>query len=137
MSRYVSIEDPLETCISFLFRCANPFTFVFNTTKCMLSALLELLPSISTKECSSSLDFIALLVSAYPDLQPWCVHEATVSSEHSGDFYLKYMSSLLNHEDGNDAAKRDEALVKVSLFVFFAQLYSSNQLLNILPLCML
>jgi len=80
-------------------------------SKNMLSALLELLPSISEKQSSSNVDFIALLVNAYPDLQPWCVQEAAASGGDSG-FYMEYLSSLLHHEDGNDAAKRDGALVK-------------------------
>ena len=80
----------------------------------MLSALLELLPSIASKQYSSNFDFITLLVSAYPDLQPWCVREAS-ESEGSGGFYTQYLSALLHHEEGNDAAKRDEALIKVIL----------------------
>jgi len=78
----------------------------------MLSALLELLPSIHSKEISSNLDFTALLVSAYPDLQPWYIQEAS-GSEHADDFYMEYVSSLLHYEDGNDAAKRDAELIKV------------------------
>ena len=81
----------------------------------MISALIELLPSISMKQHTNDFDFVTLLVSAYPDLQPWCVQKATESEEQSSDFYLEYLSALLHHEDGNDAAKRDEALVKVSL----------------------
>lgn len=78
----------------------------------MLSALLDLLPSI-TKLPSHNLVFVALLVSAYPDVQPWSVREAS-NIEHSGDFYSKYLLSLLHHEEGNDAAKQDKAMVKVT-----------------------
>ncbi|KAL7550964.1 hypothetical protein ACHAWF_014168 [Thalassiosira exigua] len=81
----------------------------------MLSALFELLPSISAGRCTSGFDFIRLLVYAYPDLRPWCVREASKDShspESEDDFYMEYLSSLLHHEDGNDAAKRDGALVK-------------------------
>ncbi|KAL3826746.1 hypothetical protein ACHAXA_009355 [Cyclostephanos tholiformis] len=74
----------------------------------MLSAILEILRSMSIDQYSG---FMTLLVSAYPDLQPWCVREASGSSP-SGDFYAKYLSSLLHHEYGNDAAKQDKALVK-------------------------
>ena len=104
----------------------------------ILSALLELLPSACTTQCesgSSNLDFITLLVSAYPDLQPWCVREASVdgaseekpsdrSAGGRGGFYTEYLSALLHNEYGNDAAKRDKALVKVrpSLFVRFFSL---------------
>jgi hypothetical protein len=77
----------------------------------MLSALLDLLPSI-TKLPANNLDFITLLVSAYPDLRPWSVREAS-DPEHSSAFYSKYLLALMHHEEGNDAAKRDEALVKV------------------------
>lgn len=79
--------------------------------KSLLSAMLQLLPFMSMKQ-SSGIDFMTLLVSAYPDLQPWFVREAS-QSEHSGDFYGKYLGSLLHCDYGNDAAKRDEALVKV------------------------
>ena len=81
----------------------------------MLSALLDRLPSI-TKLPSNNLDFIAVLVSAYPDLQPWSVLEAS-NSQFCGGFYSKYLQSLMHHEDGNDAAKRDEALVKVNTII--------------------
>jgi hypothetical protein len=90
--------------------------FIHITQKSMLSAMLELLPSMSIKK-SSSIDFMALLVSAYPDLQPWCVREAS-QSKNSGDFYVKYLLSLLHYDDGNDAAKRDGALVKVKQLQF-------------------
>lgn len=78
----------------------------------MLSALLDLLPSI-TKLPSNNVDFIALLVSAYPEVQPWSVREAS-NFEHCGEFYSKYLLSLLHHEEGNDAAKLDKAMVKVT-----------------------
>ncbi len=81
----------------------------------MLSALLDRLSSM-TKLPSNNLDFIALLVSAYPDLQPWFVLESS-NSEYCGGFYSKYLLALLHHEDGNDAAKRDEALVKVNVII--------------------
>lgn len=75
----------------------------------MLSALLEMLSSLSAS--SGDFDPTSLLVSAYPDLQPWCVREF-YHMENSDSFYLKYMSSLLHHEEGNDAARRDRELVK-------------------------
>ena len=86
-------------------------------SKNMLSALLARLPSI-TKLPSNNLDFIALLVSAYPDLQPWSVLEAS-NSEYCGGFYSKYLLTLMHHEDGNDAAKRDEALIKVNAIITY------------------
>mmetsp|Transcript_4757 Transcript_4757/g.9803 ORF Transcript_4757/g.9803 Transcript_4757/m.9803 type:complete len:896 (-) Transcript_4757:78-2765(-) len=75
----------------------------------MLSAMLELLPSISAQSISSNFDFMPLLVSSYPDLQPWCVREC---SKNEPQFYFKYLSSLMHHEDGNDSAKREKTLVK-------------------------
>mmetsp|Transcript_3428 Transcript_3428/g.7152 ORF Transcript_3428/g.7152 Transcript_3428/m.7152 type:complete len:1382 (+) Transcript_3428:267-4412(+) len=75
----------------------------------MLSALLEMLSSLSTS--SGGFNPTTLLVSAYPDLQPWCVKEMS-SVENANSFYFKYMSSLLHHEEGNDAARRDRELVK-------------------------
>ena len=75
----------------------------------MLSALLEILSS-STE---SVFDITSLLVSAYPELQPWCVREMN-TMENSRSFYFQYMSSLLHYEEGNDAARRDKELVKVN-----------------------
>ena len=81
----------------------------------MLSALLELLPTFGTnREEASDFDYTSLLVSAYPDLQPWCIQEAS-DSDGSDDFYMKYLSSLLHYEDGNDSAKQDGDLVRVSV----------------------
>ena len=77
----------------------------------MLSALLEILSS-STE---SVFDITSLLVSAYPELQPWCVREMnTMENSRSRSFYFQYMSSLLHYEEGNDAARRDKELVKVN-----------------------
>jgi hypothetical protein len=73
----------------------------------MLSAILEILPSMPLE------GFMSLLISAYPDLHPWCVREAYRTSPSGEYFYLKYLSSLLHYDDGNDAAKLDGALVKV------------------------
>lgn len=78
----------------------------------MLSPLLEKLTSLFL----SSGDFnhaalTALLVSAYPDVQPWCVREVS-RVENAKSFYFNYMSSLLHHEEGNDAARRDRELVR-------------------------
>ena len=81
----------------------------------MLSALLELLPTMSTnQEKASDFDCTSLLVSAYPDLQPWCIQEAS-DPDASDDIYMKYLSSLLHYEDGNDSAKQDGDLVRVSV----------------------
>ena len=93
---------------------------MFFMLKNMLSALLELLPSIPTEQDSSKREaYIALLVSAYPDLQPWCVENASFDSSDLSDdnFYLKYLSALLHHEEGNDAAKQDGDLIRVSLLL--------------------
>lgn len=75
----------------------------------MLSALLEILSS--STECV--FDITSLLVSAYPELQPWCVREMN-TMENPRSFYFQYMSSLLHYEEGNDAARRDKELVKVN-----------------------
>ena len=93
---------------------------MFFMLKNMLSALLELLPSIPTEQESSKREaYIALLVSAYPDLQPWCVEKVSFDSSDLSDdnFYLKYLSALLHHEEGNDAAKQDGDLIRVSLLL--------------------
>ena len=82
----------------------------------MLSALLELLPTIATSREISDFDYTAILVSAYPDLQPWCIQESS-DSDGSDDIYLKYLSSLLHQEDGNDSAKQDGNLVRVSVYI--------------------
>ena len=80
----------------------------------MLSALFELLPTIGTNRGSSDFDYTSLLVSAYPDLQPWCIQEMA-DSDGSDDIYMKYLSSLLHDEDGIDSAKQDGDLVRVSV----------------------
>ena len=112
MSRYVLC---LGRCEFVLLSFAQTFSLhrccIIIIPKSLLSAMLQLLPCMSTKQ-SSGIDFMTLLVSAFPDLQPWFVHEAS-QSEYSGDFYGKYLGSLLHYDYGNDAAKRDEALVKV------------------------
>ena len=92
---------------------------MFFMLKNMLSALLELLPSIPTEQDSSKREaYIALLVSAYPDVQPWFVKASFDSSDLSDDnFYLKYLSALLHYEEGNDAAKQDGNLIRVSLLL--------------------
>ncbi len=96
----------------------------------MLSAIIELLPSISAQSISSKFDFMSLLVSSYPDLQPWCVKEY---SKHKPRFYFKYLSSLMHHEDGNDSAKRDKTLVKVKLnFLILSSHFPSNRITNVL-----
>ena len=77
----------------------------------MLSSILEILSSSSVK--SDDFDLTALLVSAYPDLQPWCVREIC-RMENANSFYFKYLSSLLHYDEGNDAARRDKELVKVN-----------------------
>ena len=90
----------------------------------MLSALLEMLSSPSTT--SSDFDLTALLVSAYPDLQPWCVREMS-SVENANTFYFKYMSSMLHHEEGNDAARRDRELVKEWCLMFMSEEDTENE----------
>lgn len=77
----------------------------------MLSALHVLLQTGAYKTLSSNFDIIRLLVSAYPDLSPVSVKAASCSS--SDDFYFKYLSLLMNPEEGSDTAKRDGRFVKV------------------------
>lgn len=89
----------------------------------MLSALLEMLPSLSAP--SGDIDPTALIVSAYPDLQPWCVREFSCV-ENANSFYFKYMSSLLHHEEGNDAARRDRELVKEWCLMLLSQDDTTN-----------
>ena len=94
----------------------------------MLSALLELLPTFGTnREQASDFDYISLLVSAYPDLQPWCIQEAS-DSDSFDDIYMKYLSSLLHHEDGNDSAKQDGDLIRVSVVYLVYSLTCTIQL---------
>ena len=76
----------------------------------MFSALLEVLPSMSVKQSSGVVDYVPLLVSAYPDLQPWFIRETLQFTAR--DFYQQYLTSLLHYEDGNDVAKQDVELVK-------------------------
>ena len=76
----------------------------------MFSALLEVLPSMPVKQSSGVVDYVPLLVSAYPDLQPWFIRETLQFT--ACDFYQQYLTSLLHYEDGNDVAKQDVELVK-------------------------
>ena len=103
-------------------------TILYINNQNMLSALLELLPTTGTnREEASGFDYTSLLVSSYPDLQPWCIQEAS-DPDGSDDFYLKYLSSLLHHEDGNDSAKQDGDLVRVSVVYLVYSLTCTIQL---------
>ncbi len=90
----------------------------------MLSALLEMLSSPSAT--SSDFDLTTLLVTAYPDLQPWCVREMS-SLQNADSFYFIYMCSLLHHEEGNDAARRDKELVKEWCLMLSSQEDTENE----------
>jgi hypothetical protein len=90
----------------------------------MLSAIIQCLPRI--KEESSAdrrQQLVDICVSAYPDLCPWQVKQALLETagghdvaRRMQDLYYYYLSNLLHPNDGSDAARRDPALVEVSVF---------------------
>jgi len=58
-------------------------------------------------------------------LQPWCIREIS-RVENAKSFYYNYMSSLLHHEEGNDAARRDKELVKEWCSMLSSQEYTNK-----------
>jgi hypothetical protein len=89
----------------------------------MLSAVVQCLPLI--KEESSAdrrQQLVDICVSAFPDLCPWQVKQALLDTaggsdvaKRMKDLYYYYLSNLLHPHDGSDAARRDPALVQVSV----------------------
>jgi len=74
----------------------------------MLTALITNMKNSVLEE-----DKIPLLVSAYPDLQPWLVktHITACESEKGLAQYYKYLSLLLDPTDGSDEARHNKELV--------------------------
>lgn len=105
-------SDVMERCIYYPFF----LTFVQSHSlhsKNMLSALHELLQTGAYNTMSAHVDMTRLLVSAYPDLPPIRVKNASI--EDSTDFYFKYLTLLMHPDEGSDAAKGSNRLVKVRL----------------------
>lgn len=91
----------------------------------MLSALLahlRLLADNGTAEEEQLQMLVPLMVSAFPDLRPWLVREAlsaqdskgTDSGKPSSSMYYRYLSLLLDADEGIDSARFEEELVEVS-----------------------
>lgn len=119
--------------LSFLCKSTNPLSFssIVPPFQVMLSAILVRLRQISTT-CSSGesaneelLQIIPLLVSAHPDLEPKVVRTAFLSAAPPRDTdrhrhqrrtaYYRYLSLLLDVDEGIDSARSDRCLMEVSL----------------------
>ena len=122
-----------SSVLSFLCKSTNPLSFssIVPPFQVMLSAILVRLRQISTT-CSSGesaneelLQIIPLLVSAHPDLEPKVVRTAFLSAAPPRDTdrhrhqrrtaYYRYLSLLLDVDEGIDSARSDRCLMEVSL----------------------
>lgn len=93
----------------------------------MLSALLARLRHLGDGENveDEQLQMIPLLISAYPDLRPWLVRGAFLernseaqedAGKQSSANYYRYLSLLLDVDEGTDSARFEQALVEVSYY---------------------
>ena len=96
----------------------------------MLTALITNMKNSVLEE-----DKIPLLVSAYPDLQPWLVktHITACESEKGLAQYYKYLSLLLDPTDGSDEARHNKELVCVSSKDIFYLNNSNSSYLTYFP----
>lgn len=85
----------------------------------MLSAIVKCLPIMREESNADRRQVLVdVCVSAYPDLCPWQVRQALVSTDGSKGgkqlqiLYYYYLSSLLHPQDGHEAARHDTALVE-------------------------
>ena len=94
----------------------------------MLSAILVRLKQINNGENASEelLQIVPLLVSAYPDLKPRIVRGAFLGAtsllpgtdlHRRRTGYYRYLSLLLDADEGIDSARSDGRLVEVSEIV--------------------
>lgn len=119
-----------SSVLSFLFKSTNPLSFssIVPPFQVMLSAILVRLRQISTSSGESAneelLQIIPLLVSAHPDLEPKVVRTAFLSAAPRGTdrhrhqrrtAYYRYLSLLLDVDEGIDSARSDRCLMEVSL----------------------
>uniref|UniRef100_A0A7S4JXR0 Nuclear pore complex protein Nup85 n=1 Tax=Odontella aurita TaxID=265563 RepID=A0A7S4JXR0_9STRA len=101
------------------------FLMRHTTPKAMLSALLVHLFEVTRDGNKAEQGrILPLLVSAYPDMQPWQVRKAAFMDHGNArdstkteerifsDFYYSYLSYLLDPEEGNEGARRDHSLVE-------------------------
>ena len=84
----------------------------------MLSALLARLRNFGDENAEEDQlqMLVPLMVSAFPDLRPWLVREALSSRDtrQRCSNYYKYLSLLLDVDEGIDSARFEEELVEVS-----------------------
>jgi hypothetical protein len=83
----------------------------------MLSAVLQLLRGVAREPSKDRrISIIDLCAAAYPDVQAWQVEKTSVEAGDKGpeSLYYQYLSILLHPSDGNELARRDAVLVKVS-----------------------
>lgn len=99
----------------------------------MLSAILVRLKQINNGDNANEelLRIVPLLVSAYPDLKPKVVRGALLGATRSGSTspptdidlrqrrtgYYRYLSFLLDADEGVDSARSDGCLVEVSYLI--------------------
>ena len=118
----------LSSMLSFLCISTNPLSSCSILFQAMLSAILVRLRQISTSSGVSAneelLQIIPLLVSAHPDLEPKVVRATFLSAAPRGSdrhrhqrrtAYYRYLSLLLDVEEGIDSARSDRCLIEVSL----------------------
>lgn len=92
--------------------------------KTMLSAVLQLLRSVVHETAKDRRTYIMeLCVAAYPDVQAWQVEKASIAAGGKGpeSLYYQYLSLLLHPIDGNELARRDASLIKVSHVLMHAK----------------
>lgn len=85
----------------------------------MLSAVLQLLRSVVHETSKDRrISIIELCVAAFPDVQAWQVEKTSATAGDKGpeSLYYQYLSLLLHPIDGNELARRDPGLLKVSQF---------------------
>jgi len=118
----------MTSMLSFLCISTNPLSLCSILFQAMLSAILVRLRQISTSSGVSAneelLQIIPLLVSAHPDLEPKVVRATFLSAAPRGSdrhrhqrrtAYYRYLSLLLDVDEGIDSARSDRCLMEVSL----------------------
>ena len=119
----------LSSMLSFLCISTNPLSSCSILFQAMLSAILVRLRQISTSSGVSAneelLQIIPLLVSAHPDLAPKFVRTAFLGTapprgtdrhrHQRRTAYYRYLSLLLDVDEGIDSARSDRCLMEVSL----------------------
>jgi hypothetical protein len=90
--------------------------------KTMLSAIMKHIQTIASESRTDVRSHLMnLCVSSYPDLRPWQVRKACLGENGAKrdpalvELYYQYLCLLLHPSEGNEMAKHDQELVKVSI----------------------